>query len=164
MISIRSFLESDWSSVWAILQPVFKAAETYAFDPDMTEQEGYSTWIDLPKATFVAIDESQSIVGTYYIKTNFQGPGSHVCNCGYVVSNQTRGRGIASAMCLHSQEQAPKFGYHSMQFNSVVSTNEDAIHLWKKLGFQVIGTLPGVFNHPRYGFVDALVMFKDLVK
>ncbi len=163
MITIRAFSESDWPSVWSILQPVFKAAETYAFDPDMTEQEGYSTWIELPKATYIAIDESESIVGTYYIKTNFQGPGSHVCNCGYVVSNQFRGKGIASAMCLHSQEQAPKLGYRSMQFNSVVSTNKDAIHLWKKLGFQVIGTLPEVFDHPRYGYVDALVMFKKLV-
>ena len=164
MITIRAYSESDWSHVWAMLQPVFKAAETYAFDPEMTEQEGYSIWIKLPKATYVAVDESESIVGTYYIKTNFQGPGAHVCNCGYVVSIQARGQGIASAMCLHSQEQAPQLGYRSMQFNSVVSTNKDAIHLWKKLGFQVVGTLPGVFNHPRHGYVDALVMFKKLVK
>ena len=164
MITIKPFSNDDWSDVWAMLHPVFKAAETYAFNPEMTEEEAYAIWIELPKATYVAIDESKSIVGTYYIKTNFQGPGSHVCNCGYIVSSQARGRGIASAMCRHSQEKAPQLGYRSMQFNSVVSTNKDAIHLWKKLGYQVVGTLPGVFNHPKFGFVDALVMFKELVK
>ncbi len=163
MITIRAFSESDWSSVWSLLQPVFKAAETYTFDPDMTEREGYANWIELPKASYVAIDESNLVVGTYYIKTNFQGPGSHICNCGYVVSNQARGKGVASAMCLHSQKEASNLGYRSMQFNSVVATNADAIHLWKKLGFRVVGTLPGVFKHPEHGYVDALVMFKELV-
>ena len=65
-------------------------------------------------------------------------------------------------MCRHSQEVAIERGFTSMQFNLVVSTNEGAVRLWKELGFEIVGTLPGAFNHPRLGFVDAYVMFKKL--
>lgn len=49
-----------------------------------------------------------------------------------------------------------------MQFNFVVSTNEDAVHLWQKTGFQIAGRLPGAFMHPARGMVDALVMYSTL--
>lgn len=49
-----------------------------------------------------------------------------------------------------------------MQYNLVVSTNEKAFRLWQKLGFDLVGTLPGAFRHKRYGFVDAYVMYKQL--
>ena len=50
-----------------------------------------------------------------------------------------------------------------MQFNFVVSTNETAVRLWKRLGFEVVGTLPGAFRHRGLGFVDAYVMFRSLI-
>jgi len=49
-----------------------------------------------------------------------------------------------------------------MQFNFVVSTNERAVGLWRDMGFSIVGTLPGAFRHPRLGFVDVFVMFRDL--
>lgn len=52
--------------------------------------------------------------------------------------------------------------YFAMQFNFVVSTNEGAILLWQRMGFDIVGRLPGAFLHPAKGFVDALVMFKSL--
>ena len=79
-----------------------------------------------------------------------------------MVSSQARGRGLASLMCEHSQQQARALGYRAMQFNFVVSTNEGAVRLWTKLGFATVGRLPLAFEHPRLGFVDALVMFKSL--
>jgi ribosomal protein S18 acetylase RimI-like enzyme len=50
-----------------------------------------------------------------------------------------------------------------MQYNLVVSTNTGAVRLWKKHGFDVAGTLPGAFRHSRLGFVDAFVMYKQLL-
>ena len=117
--------------------------------------------MQLPRKTFVAEDEGE-LLGTYYIKTNQQGPGSHVCNCGYMVSSAARGRGIATAMCQHSQIVAIELGYQAMQFNFVASTNEGAVRLWRKLGFEIVGRLPGAFKHPSIGYVDALVMYKWL--
>jgi ribosomal protein S18 acetylase RimI-like enzyme len=65
-------------------------------------------------------------------------------------------------MCEHSQAEAVRLGFLAMQFNLVVVTNVDAVHLWKKLGFQIVGTLPNAFRHRQLGFVDAHVMYKKL--
>jgi len=72
------------------------------------------------------------------------------------------GRGIARRMCAHSIEHARSRGFRAMQFNFVVSTNAAAVHLWQSLGFETLCRLPGAFDHPRAGFVDALVMFRAL--
>jgi ribosomal protein S18 acetylase RimI-like enzyme len=116
----------------------------------------------VPAATFVAQGAGQRVLGTYYLKPNQPTLGAHVCNCGYVVAEQARGQGIASAMCEHSQSEARALGFRAMQFNLVVSTNEGAIRLWRKHGFAVVGVLPGAFRHARLGYVDALVMYKQL--
>ena len=99
-------------------------------------------------------------MGTYYIKANQPGLGSHVCNCGYMVCADARGKGIGRAMCEHSLVEARKLGFKAMQYNLVVSTNRGAIKLWQDLGFDIIGTLPGAFEHRHKGFVDAFVMYQ----
>ena len=100
-------------------------------------------------------------LGTYYLKTNHNGPGQHVCNCGYMVSSAARGKGLARRMCEHSQIIAREMGYRAMQFNFVASSNEVAVSLWQKLGFQIVGRLPKAFDHPTQGFVDAFVMYRN---
>jgi ribosomal protein S18 acetylase RimI-like enzyme len=72
------------------------------------------------------------------------------------------GRGVARAMCAHSLEHARAAGYRAMQFNIVVSTNERAVRLWQAMGFEIVGRLPEAFDHPRLGYVDALVMYRRL--
>lgn len=163
MVSIRRFTGSDWPAVWSILQATFRAGETYAFAPDITEAEGHAIWVEAPTATYVACDAEGRILGTYFLKPNQPALGAHVCNCGYVVAASAQGRGVASRMCEHSQVEAVALGFRAMQFNFVVSTNEPAVRLWQKLGFAVVGRLPGAFRHPRLGYVDAFVMFKQLV-
>jgi ribosomal protein S18 acetylase RimI-like enzyme len=163
MLNIRPCEDTDWPQLWAILQPTFAAGDTYAHPPDSSEAEVRQIWTVQPRATFVACDAHGRILGTYYIKSNQPGLGGHVCNCGYVVSPAAQGRGLASAMCLHSQELARAMGFLAMQFNLVVSTNERAVRLWTRLGFDTVGRLPKAFRHARLGLVDALVMFKTLV-
>ncbi len=141
---------------------LMNAGETYAYPQDISKEEAEKLWMDLPRKTFIAEEEGE-ILGTYYIKTNQDGPGNHVCNCGYMVSSKARRKGTATAMCEHSQKIAIELGYKAMQFNFVASTNEVAIRLWKKLGYDIVGRLPKAFNHPFKGYVDALVMYKWLV-
>jgi len=162
MNMIRPFENKDWAATWRIIEPVFRAGESYPFSPDITEEDAYNLWIEIPTATYVAVDKVGEILGTYYIKPNQPALGAHVCNCGYIVSESARGKGIASRMCEHSQREAITLGFQSMQYNLVVSTNETAIHLWRKQGFEMIGTLPGAFRHSQWGFVDAFVMYKKL--
>ena len=159
---IRPYESGDWDAVWDILGPVFRQGETYPISPDISEDEAQQYWIEDPSFTYVAHEENGNIKGTYYIKPNQPTLGAHVCNCGYVVAENARGRGIASAMCEHSQCEALTHGFRAMQYNLVVSTNEGSIYLWKKHGFQIVGTLPRAFRHTRLGFVDALVMYKEL--
>jgi RimJ/RimL family protein N-acetyltransferase len=162
MIEIRRAEATDWPGVWRVIEPVFRRGDTYPFAPDISEDEARAIWLAAEKSTFVAADENGEIVGTYYLKANQPGLGAHVCNCGYIVAESARGQGIASEMCVHSQSEAVSRGFRAMQFNFVVSTNEGAVRLWKKHGFEIVGTLPGAFRHPTLGYVDAFVMFKQL--
>ncbi|MDO6687060.1 MULTISPECIES: GNAT family N-acetyltransferase [unclassified Agarivorans] len=158
---IRAMTQADFSAFWPSFEAVIRAQQTYAFDPNMSEREAYELWCVLPAKCFV-YEENGEILASYYLKANAMGPGSHVCNCGYMVSETARGKGIARQLCLHSQQQALQLGFSAMQFNSVVSTNEAAIALWKKLGFDVIGTIPNGYQHSEQGLVDCLIMFKAL--
>jgi len=162
MITIRPYQEQDWLEIWQVIHPVFRAGDTYAFAPDISEEEARLAWVKLPTATFVAEDEQGSILGTYYLKPNQPGLGAHVCNCAYVVRERARGQGIASMMCEHSQREALTLGFRAMQFNLVVSSNTAAVRLWQRLGFEIVGTLPQAFRHAELGFVDAYVMYKLL--
>jgi ribosomal protein S18 acetylase RimI-like enzyme len=163
-LSIRAFEVRDWSALWPILHATFARGDTYTFASDATEAEIRQAWIDVPLHTFVAADESGEIVGSYAFKANQPGQGAHVANCGYVVAEEARGRGVASLMCEHSQEIARSLGFLAMQFNFVVSTNHGAVRLWKAHGFEVVGTLPRAFRHPQHGLVDAYVMYKWLAR
>ncbi|MEK9672694.1 MAG: GNAT family N-acetyltransferase [Rhodospirillaceae bacterium] len=163
MTVIRAFDETDWPAVWASIEPVFRAGATYAVPREIAEDDARRMWVTAPRATFVAADAEGQLLGTYYIKANQQGPGAHVCNCGYITSAAARGRGVARAMCEHSQIQARELGFRAMQYNLVVATNVGAVRLWQKLGFDIRGTLLGAFHHPEHGFVDAHVMYKNLL-
>ncbi len=153
----------DWPQVWPILRDTFALGDTYAYAPDSTEADIFKAWIEVPLSTYVAYAADGKTLGTYILKANQPGLGSHVANCGYVVAPIAQGLGVATAMCEHSQNEARQLGFRAMQFNLVVSTNERAVRLWHKLGFETVGTLPKAFQHKQLGFVDAFVMFKPLV-
>ena len=162
MLEIRAYRESDWPEIWPILQETVRAGDTYTFSPQSSEEEIRQAWVEVPARTFVAVEPQGRIIGTYFIKANQPGLGAHVRNCGYVVARTAQGRGIATLMCEHSQAQALAMGFKAMQFNFVVSTNIRAIRLWERLGFSVVGRLPGAFDHQTLGYVDSLIMFKQL--
>ena len=160
-MQIRPASPVDSLGVWRILEPTIRAGETYALDRNMSETDAIAYWMTGERETFVA-EESGEIVGTYYIRPNQAGGGNHICNCGYMTGLAETGRGVGRAMCQHSLEHARQRGYRGMQFNFVISTNTRAIALWQSFGFEIVGRLPGAFNHPAFGFVDALVMFRAL--
>ena len=158
---IREALPGDWPAIWPIFEEIVRAGDTYAYPVDTDKPTAEALWMTKPDRTFV-FEHDGKILGTYYLKTNQEGPGKHVCNCGYMVSSGVRGMGIARQMCEHSQDIAVAMGFNAMQFNFVASSNDVAVALWKKLGFDVVGTLPRAFNHPTLGLVDAFVMYKWL--
>jgi len=161
MIRFDKIAASHWPTVWAMLKPVFRAGETYPQPVDISEAEARRFWMQPPLETYVAVEDDK-VLGTFYIKPNQPGLGAHVCNCGYVVGEAARGRGLGAQMCAWSQAEARRLGYLAMQYNLVVSTNEKAVALWQRQGFAIVGRLPRAFNHARLGLVDAFVMYKEL--
>ena len=158
---IRPSAPRDDDAIWHILEPTFRAGETYPVPRDIPRNEALAYWNSPGHAVFVADDEG-TVVGTYYLRANNRGGGAHVANCGYVVAADAFGRGVARAMCAHSLDQARARGFTAMQFNFVIASNERAVRLWQDLGFAIAGRLPNAFRHPRLGFVDAYVMMRSL--
>jgi ribosomal protein S18 acetylase RimI-like enzyme len=161
MLKIRGAQSGDREAIWSILEPVMRAGETYLLARDASREDVLGFWFSRGHEVFVVEDDG-GIVGTYFLRANRGGGGSHVANCGYVTATTATGRGVASAMCAHSLEQARARGFKAMQYNLVVSTNERAVRLWQKHGFRIVGQLPGAFLHPRAGYVDAYVMYREL--
>jgi len=160
-MNIRPAVSTDADPIWSILEPIVRAGETYALPRDMSRDEALAWWHGPGHEVFVA-EDAGSALGTYFLQPNQKGPGSHVANCGYATASRATGRGVARAMCAHSLEHARARGYRAMQFNIVVGTNAPAVHLWTSMGFQTLCRVPGAFRHPTLGFVDALVMFREL--
>ena len=163
-LQIRPYEPADWPGVWALLEPVFRAGETFPHDPEINESEAQMAWVEQNQGVMIAVDGAGAVVGTYYLRPNSLALGAHVANAGYVVAGQCRRQGIGSLLCQHSLLAVRQLGFRAIQFNLVVSTNTAGIRCWKLNGFQVVGILPGAFRHKQLGYIDALVMFQGLVE
>lgn len=173
---IRPATPSDAEPIWAILEPVFRAGETYCVPTDISRAAALDYWWGGAHACFVAEARGQigsyegtdedgkaaALWGAYFLTPNQRGNGAHVCNCGFVTGADAAGKGVARAMLDHALDEARQAGFRAMQFNFVVATNVRAIAIWERTGFDVVGRLPGAFRHPREGYVDALVMYRNL--
>src|SRR5437667_5494697 len=185
-MKIRAATEADRDVIWKIFHEIVAAGDTYAFDPKMSREQALAYWCRADAHTYVAELDRQSvgeavgfpgaatpspgggtkarvIVGAYILRPNQPGPGSHVANAAFMVASDAQGSGVGRRMAEHCLSEAHRLGFRAMQFNFVVSTNESAIRLWQKLGFEIVGTLPGAFRHPQKGYVDVYVMFRSLV-
>jgi ribosomal protein S18 acetylase RimI-like enzyme len=158
---IRAAAPADDDVIWEILQPTIGAGETLPLPRGMARNEVLAYWF-MPGHEVLVAEDGGRVVGTYYLRANQPGAGSHVANCGYATAPRSMGRGVGRAMCQHSLIRARERGFLAMQFNFVISTNERAVRLWQFSGFEIVGRLPSAFNHPKRGFVDVLVMFRRL--
>ncbi len=161
MLKIRSARTTDFPAIWSIFQPIVAAGDTYAYGPETTAEEARRIWMNAPAEPFVA-EEEDRIVGTYSLKPNQPGLGNHVANCAYMTHPAARCRGVAASMCEHSLITARERGFTAMQFNFVVASNQQAVRLWKKYGFAVVGEVPGAFRHRERGAVPVLIMHRTL--
>ncbi|MDO5621659.1 MAG: GNAT family N-acetyltransferase [Paracoccus sp. (in: a-proteobacteria)] len=155
---IRPATVADHDAIWTILRPVYRAGETYCIPPDITRQDALDDWFAAPFTAFVAELDGQ-ILGTSHVGRNRPGPAAHVANASFATAPAARGKGVARALVNHAKDWARGQGFRAMQFNFVVSTNADAVHLWQSVGFQIVGTLPGAFCLPSGDYTDAYVMF-----
>jgi L-amino acid N-acyltransferase YncA len=158
-MKIRPASEADCDAIWKIFHEVVADGETYALDPNISRSDALAYWFAPGTHVYVAEQHGTGIVGTYNLRPNQSGGGSHVANAGFMVSSHARGQGTGRAMAEHCLNEARRLGFRAMQFNFVVSTNIAAIRLWQDLGFEIVGTLPGAFQHRKKGYVDVHVMY-----
>ncbi|MCX4474760.1 putative acetyltransferase YhhY [Micromonospora sp. MW-13] len=159
---IREFAEADWPQVWEIVGAVVRAEETFPYDPAMTAGQAYDMWVERPPGLTVVAVEGDRVVGTAKMGTNRPGPGSHVSTASFMVAADARGRGVGTALCRFALDWAHEHGYAGMQFNAVVETNHTAVELYRRHGFEIVGTVPGAFAHPGLGRVGLHVMYRAL--
>jgi ribosomal protein S18 acetylase RimI-like enzyme len=161
MLDIRKAIPEDYDQIWNIIQEVISKGDTYAFDPNSSRQAMLDYWCGDDRYTYVATDNGE-VLGTFVIKDNQPGLGSHIANAGYMVTEKAAGKGIGKTMGEFSLEEAKRLGYTAMQFNIVVKSNTRAVQLWQKLGFTIIGEIPDAFNHKQNGLTNAYIMYRKL--
>ncbi len=163
---VQPATEADWPGIWEIFRDVVQGGDTYSYAPDTTEALAHDIWVGKGKygtgAVAYVVRDGGKVVGTYSLRRNHYGLGSHVANAGYMVHRDYRGQGIARAMCWQSMAEAKRQGCLSMQFNYVVSTNETAVKLWQEMGFKIIGVSPKSYRHLQHGLVDIYIMHRFL--
>lgn len=160
---IRDATPDDWPGVWAFMQPIVAAGETYCVPTDLTEQQAREWWFrDPPARVLVAVGDGDALVGTALVQPNHDGPGDHVANAGFMVDPAAEGHGVGRALAERAIDEARADGYLAMQFDAVVETNSRAIALWRSLGFDILCTAPGSFRHPTEGYVGLHIMHRRL--
>ncbi len=153
--------------VRALLNVVIVEGKTYPQKQPLSQAEFSAYW--LSKDAFVVrtsvVDpthETKEILGAFYLKPNFPGRCSHICNAGFIVQPGLRGQGIGRFMGEAMLSIAANLGYEAVMFNLVFETNIPSITLWQSLGFEIIGRIPGAAKLENGQMVDALMMYRAL--
>jgi L-amino acid N-acyltransferase YncA len=158
---IREAAADDWPRIWSFWHRIVAAGESYAWDPDTSEDDARVLWLNPAKRVYVVEDDAGAVVASAYVTPNYGGPAARIANAGFMVDPDQGGRGIGRLLAEHILAAAKDDGYRGMVFNAVVETNP-AVRLWTSLGFTILGTVPDAFDHPRHGRVGLHIMYKAL--
>jgi ribosomal protein S18 acetylase RimI-like enzyme len=161
-VSVRPATDEDWDEIYAIFTQVVEEGRTYAYPAGLSSGDAKALWMEQdPGVTVVAVVGGR-IGGTAKMGPNRPGRGSHVATASFMVHPVHRRHGIATALASHAIEWTRASGYRAIQFNAVVETNTGAIELWKKLGFEILATVPEAFDDAVTGYVGLHVMYRSL--
>lgn len=143
-----------------IMNEIIEEGATYPHEEPL-DDERFEAYF-LSNDAFVVVDGSERVLGAFYVKPNFPGRCSHICNGGFIVDAAARGQGVGRFMGQAFVEIAPRLGYKASMFNLVFVNNEASVKLWRSLGFKEIGRLPAAARLSNSDeLVDALMFYND---
>ncbi|MBQ6876823.1 MAG: GNAT family N-acetyltransferase [Oscillospiraceae bacterium] len=158
MIKVREFFDSDAKDAAAIWNKVVEDGVAFPQLECLSVEEA-EVFFKSQDYTGIAFDtDTNEIVGLYILHPNNIGRCGHIANASYAVRADLRGKHIGESIVSHSLSKAAELGFKLMQFNAVVASNHPALHLYEKLGFIKIGTIPGGF-HLKDGRFEDIVLF-----
>ncbi|GGI47774.1 GNAT superfamily N-acetyltransferase [Agromyces flavus] len=159
---VQPIRDEDWPSVFRIIDDVVRDGETYAYPSDLTSSSARALWVESPPGLTVVAERDGDIVGTAKMGPNRPGRGDHIGTASFMVAPEARGAGVGRLLGEWVIDWHRRSGFEGIQFNAVVASNEAAVRLWRSLGFDVVGTVPGAFRSRRHGRVGLHVMFLAL--
>ena len=160
--TIRAATDHDWPRIWPFFEATVRAGETYAYPLDLTLETGRDLWMADPPGATVVLEDGGELLGSARMGPNRPGRGDHVGTASFMVAPEARGRGVGRALGEYVVQWHRDQGYRGIQFNAVVETNTAAVRLWRSLGFEIVGTVPGAFRSPTHGYVGLHVMYLSL--
>jgi L-amino acid N-acyltransferase YncA len=160
---VRDAIEQDWPAIWPFFHSIVAAGETFGYDRDLSDAQARAIWFSAPPSrTTVAVDAAGVVLGSAHMHANHGGPAAHIASASFMVDPSYEGRGVGRALLEDVLRWAAHAGYRGMQFNGVAATNDRAIALYRSAGFEILGTVPEGFAHPRHGFVGLHIMYRAL--
>jgi GNAT superfamily N-acetyltransferase len=160
--TIRAATDHDWPRIWPFFEATVRAGETYAYQLDLTLETGRDLWMADPPGATVVLEDGGELLGSARMGPNRPGRGDHIGTASFMVAPEARGRGVGRALGEYVVQWHRDQGYRGIQFNAVVETNTAAVRLWRSLGFEIVGTVPGAFRSPTHGYVGLHVMYLSL--
>lgn len=143
-MKIRAYSAGDIPQMIQIWNHVVEEGQAFPQEEMLNLESGAAFFAEQSFAG-VAVDRD-SIMGLYILHPNNIGRCGHIGNASYAVSEAARGKGIGRQLVQHCMKTAAQIGFKILQFNAVVATNESALHLYRSLGFQQLGTIPKGFH------------------
>ena len=163
-IRIRAFEEADTREAVEIWNRVVEDGEAFPQLELLTEETG-KQFFEEQSYTGIAYDaENGEIAGLYILHPNNVGRCGHICNASYAVSAASRGMHIGEKLVLDCILQAGKLGFRVLQFNAVVASNTHARHLYERIGFHQLGTIPGGFRMKDGTYEDICPYYIEIPK
>lgn len=152
-LKVRAYTEKDIPALVAIWNEVVEDGIAFPQEEDLTEAAGRE-FFAAQAYTAVAETETGKVVGLYILHPNNVGRCGHIANASYAVSGASRGLHVGEQLVQDCLRQGRSHGFRVLQFNAVVATNVHARHLYERLGFKQLGTIPGGFRMPDGHYED----------
>lgn len=160
MVEVRAYAQDDVPEMIAIWNEVVRDGIAFPQEVELGLVSG-AEFFAAQTHCGVAVEDGR-VLGMYILHPNNIGRCGHIANTSYAVSSGARGKGIGRALVVDSLAQAKAYGFRILQFNAVVATNTSARHLYEKLGFVQLGTIPGGFRMPDGSYADICPYYHEL--